>query len=96
MLQYSQREQVEILAEGINTMESWGLTRKTAIRAGNLEANLDLYRAMSELAVPISSHLGCAIFQPPESALQLYSGRHLGERILECFEGMDHSLPKVV
>lgn len=68
---------------GLQAFKSWGVPEPVAMRAGNLHANACVYRAMSEKGLALGSNIGIGVYRPAEDALQLYSGRHRIEKVLE-------------
>jgi hypothetical protein len=83
MADYSPAELAQMIGLGIDCFRRWGLPRPIALRAGNLQANLAVYRAMRDHGLVLASNLGLAIHQPVEHALQLYGGRHWIDGVLE-------------
>lgn len=65
------------------TFRRWGLAPPVAVRNGNLHADLTVYEVMGERGLRLASHIGLAIFRPPERMLQLASGRHWVNGVLE-------------
>lgn len=73
----------EILSAGLDTFSRWGLDRPIAVRTGNLDIDLAVYRALKRFSIPISSSINPIISPPREARLHLWSGRHWIEGVLE-------------
>lgn len=69
-------EAVELINQGIETFEAWGLPRPKAFRSGNLHHGDNLYRALAATGIPYSSNIGMAIYDSGDAAYKLYSGQH--------------------
>ncbi|MDF2177307.1 hypothetical protein P2G88_03495 [Aliiglaciecola sp. CAU 1673] len=54
-----------------------------AIRTGNLRADLTTYQVLAELGIKLSSNIATGVYRPDDPALQLDSGRHLIEGVME-------------
>lgn len=67
----SLREVIETLNYGLSVFESWGVPKPKAYRAGNLVANVNLYKALAVCGFHLSSNLGLGYFMPSERELQI-------------------------
>lgn len=83
MADRSEDELCELISDGIDTFKRWGIPRPVAMRTGGLHADLTIYRALSRNSIPLASNVGISIYQPRESTLQLFAGRHEIEGVLE-------------
>lgn len=79
----SYQEVENILIEGLETFSQWGLPRPKALRTGSLMINKEVYKAMKNTGIQVSSNIGVGIFKPTETELELYSGHH---KINDCDE----------
>jgi peptidoglycan/xylan/chitin deacetylase (PgdA/CDA1 family) len=75
-------ETAEIIRRGLDTLCDWGAPRPISLRTGNLQADVETYRAMRDAGLPLASNLGWALFAPPEPELKLFGGRHRIEGVL--------------
>jgi hypothetical protein len=73
----------ELLVLGLKPFTDWKFPRPIALRVGNFEVDRNVYVAMARVGLEVASNIGLAIYRPEESSLQLYSGRHLIDGILE-------------
>lgn len=69
------QELKKIFEYSIEIFERWVGKRPDAIRTGNLEADLNTYKVMSELKIPIASNIGLGVWKPDDGELWLESGR---------------------
>lgn len=76
-------ELVAFLRRGIDALVRWGLPAPIALRTGNLMVDRNVYRAMAQVGMKISSNIARAVFEPAEPALRLNAGVHEIEGILE-------------
>lgn len=74
---------VALIEDGLATFARWGLVRPIAFRSGNLLSDRQLYRALSQCGIPLSSSIGLALSPPAEPELQLTGGRTWIEGVLE-------------
>lgn len=74
---------VSWMHRGIATFERWGLHSPVAMRAGNLRADRNVYRAMSMTGIKLGSNIGRGVFEPAEPALRFNGGIHRIEGITE-------------
>lgn len=79
----SEDEVVGLIEAGVAAFVRWGMPAPTVLRTGGLKANLAVYRAMRRCGMRVASNLGLAVFRPREPQLQLYSGRHDVEGVVE-------------
>ncbi len=79
----SDAELDEMLLLGMEAFRRWGVPRPTAMRTGNMQVDLAVYRAMARHGFLASSNVARAIARPPDSELQLLGGRYLVDGILE-------------
>lgn len=73
----------EMIEAGTRTFARWGLAKPIAFRSGNLHSDRQLYRALSQCGIPISSSIGLAVSPPAEPELRLTGGRKWIEGVLE-------------
>jgi len=76
-------ELVDLMSYSIDIFKEWKMPAPTAIRTGNLHVDDNVYIAMSDLCLKLSSNIGLAIFKPPDENLQIYSGCHNVHGVLE-------------
>ena len=69
------QELKKIFEYSIEIFERWVGKRPDAIRTGNLEADINNYKDMSELKIPIASNIGLGVWKPDDGELWLESGR---------------------
>ncbi|MCK5423861.1 MAG: hypothetical protein KAI89_00710, partial [Emcibacter sp.] len=67
----------------IEVFERWSGKRPEAIRTGSLVADLNLYKVMRDLNIPLASNVALGVFRPVEPELQIYGGRRAIEGVLE-------------
>lgn len=67
----------------IEVFERWSGKRPEAIRTGSLVADINIYRVMKELNIPLASNVAVGVFFPAEPELQIYSGRKKINGVLE-------------
>ncbi|MCF8473726.1 MAG: hypothetical protein K9G26_03435 [Emcibacter sp.] len=58
----------------IEVFQRWTGKRPEAIRTGSLVADLNLYKVMRDLEIPLASNIALGVFQPDEPELQIYNG----------------------
>lgn len=75
---------VDLLREGQAAFAQWGLAPPQVFRAGSLQHDENLYRALSVVDIPFSSNIGLGIFNSRLADYQLFAGRHMRHGILEC------------
>jgi hypothetical protein len=73
----------EMLSVGLETFRRWGVPTPVALRTGNLQVDLAVYRAMTRHGFRLSSNVACAIFRPTDPCLRLLAGHHHIEGIVE-------------
>lgn len=64
------------MQQGIAAFERWGIGRPVAMRTGSMMADLNVYRAMEAVGLPVASNIGLAVYRPADPSLHLYSGLH--------------------
>ncbi|MBT5186642.1 MAG: polysaccharide deacetylase [Kordiimonadaceae bacterium] len=79
----SYEELKKIFELSIEVFERWTGKRPEAIRTGNLMVDLNVYKVMSDLNIPLASNVGLEIFKPKEGELQLFSGRSKIDDVME-------------
>ncbi len=67
----------------IEIFERWTGHQPLAIRTGSLWADLNVYKVMEKLAIPMASNIGMGVFKPESPQLHLDSGRHLIHNVME-------------
>ncbi|VAV94394.1 hypothetical protein MNBD_ALPHA02-1818 [hydrothermal vent metagenome] len=67
----------------IDIFERWSGKRPEAIRTGSLVADMNLYRVMKDLNIPLASNIALGVFRPVEPELQIYNGRRTINDVLE-------------
>ncbi len=67
----------------IEVFVRWSGKRPEAIRTGSLVADMNLYRVMHDLNIPLASNIALGVFRPDEPELQIYSGHKLIDGVLE-------------
>lgn len=67
----------------IEVFERWSGKRPQAIRTGSLVADMNLYRVMSDLNIPLASNIALGVFRPDEPELHINSGRKYINGVLE-------------
>ncbi|MFC7050751.1 polysaccharide deacetylase family protein [Emcibacter nanhaiensis] len=68
---------VELLRQGMDTIERWTGNRPTSMRTGNFATSLCVFRAMEKAGLKYASNICTAVAPPPEPALQVASGKHV-------------------
>ncbi len=58
----------------IEVFVRWSGKRPEALRSGSLVADMNLYRVMHDLNIPLASNVALGVFRPKEPELQIYSG----------------------
>ncbi len=95
----SQQEAKELIQRGLDSFTEWRVPAPLAVRAGNLSAERTVHQASKELGLPLASNGGFGMFRSRDPALQLFSGRHWIDGVLEvpvtsypdlCWGGMNH------
>ena len=72
-----------LIAAGLAQFQRWNAPAPVALRTGNLQVNQSTYAAMASTGLKVSSNVGLAVYRPSESVLQLASGRHLVNGVIE-------------
>ncbi|MRW84086.1 polysaccharide deacetylase [Pseudoduganella sp. FT26W] len=73
-----------LLRQGQAAFAEWGLPAPQVFRAGNLQYDDNLYRALAAAGIPYSSNIGLGVYNAGLPECQLYAGRHLRHGVLEC------------
>ena len=79
----SYEELKRIFELSIDIFERWAGKRPEAIRTGSLVADLNIYRVMNDLNIPLSSNVAVGVDVPTENELQLYGGRNTINGVME-------------
>jgi len=75
---------VALLRQGLATFAEWGLPAPQVFRAGSLQHDENLYRALAAVGIPFSSNIGLGVYNCGLPDYQLRAGRHLRHGVLEC------------
>lgn len=67
----------------IDIFKKWTGKRPEALRTGSLLADLNIYRVMKDLEIPLASNVAIGVNVPDESELYLNSGRHYVDGVME-------------
>lgn len=67
----------------IERFEKWVGQTPLAIRTGSLWTDLNVYKVMEALSIPMASNIALGVFTPEEAKLQHYSGRKSIQNVLE-------------
>lgn len=67
----------------IDVFERWSGKRPQAIRTGSLVADMNLYRLMDDLNIPLASNIALGVFRPEEPELHINNGRRYINNVLE-------------
>ena len=67
----------------MEVFQKWTGRRPEALRTGSLVADLNIYKVMSDLEIPIASNVAIGLNEPDEKSLQLFGGRQFVEGIME-------------
>jgi protein-tyrosine-phosphatase/peptidoglycan/xylan/chitin deacetylase (PgdA/CDA1 family) len=73
-----------LLRHGQATFAEWGLPPPRVFRAGNLQYDDNLFRALAAAGIPYSSNIGLGIYNAGLTSYQLYAGRHRRHGVVEC------------
>lgn len=65
---------VRFIRGGIQIVENAGAPAPIALRAGNLQAGRNVYKAMEQAGIPVGSNIGLAVSLPAEPAHHRYGG----------------------
>lgn len=74
---------IEVIKTGVRTLERIGCPKPLALRMGNLFVDKNLYHAMSNSGLNVSSNIGLGITRPDDTDLHLYGGRKKIAGVLE-------------
>ena len=83
VLSRSQDQLESLFGEGAGILEKWCGYRPQAMRTGNLHVNRNVYKAMFEAELFVSSNIGRGIYEPVGSALNLSHGCSLIDGVYE-------------
>lgn len=75
---------IALLRQGQATFSEWELPAPQVFRAGSLQHDENLYRALAAVDIPYSSNIGVGVFNCGLPEYRLYAGRHLRHGVLEC------------
>lgn len=75
---------IGLLRDGQAAFAEWGLPPPQVFRAGSLQHDANLYRALAVVDIPFSSNIGLGIFNSGLADYQLCAGRHMRHGVLEC------------
>jgi len=81
---YSIAEVVAFLQEGQEIYQRLTGQAPLALRMGGLQVENNLYPAMEQAGIFLSSNIGVAVYPPPQQALHLYSGVHRIGQVTEA------------
>lgn len=73
----------KIFELSIDVFERWTGKKPEALRTGSLFADLNIYRVMRDLGIPLASNVAIGGNVPDEPELYLHSGRHLIDGVME-------------
>lgn len=79
----SYEELKRIFELSIEVFERWAGKRPEAIRTGSLVTDLNVYKVMNDLNIPLSSNVAVGVDVPAEIELQLYGGRNTVNGVME-------------
>ena len=71
------------MQQGIDTFGRWGLPAPIALRTGNLMVDRNVYCAMRQVGLKLSSNVARAVFEPEEPALRFNAGVRAIEGVTE-------------
>jgi peptidoglycan/xylan/chitin deacetylase (PgdA/CDA1 family) len=77
-------DSIDLIRQGIAAFGEWGLPKPQVFRAGNLQHDDTLYRALARCGIPYSSNIGLAVFDSGDPRYALYAGRHERHGVVEC------------
>lgn len=75
---------IGLLREGQQAFARWGLPPPQVFRAGSLQHDENLYRALAAAGIPFSSNIGLGVYDSGLADYQLLAGRHIRHGVLEC------------
>lgn len=73
----------EVIERGKAVFARWSLPAPTAVRTGSLIMDRALYKVFAEAGLTVSSSVGCGIYQPSDSELNLYSAPRIVDGVME-------------
>ena len=83
VLTRSQDQLESLFGEGADILEKWCGYRPLALRTGNLHVSRNVYKAMFEVEMFVSSNIGRGIYEPVDSALRLSHGCRIVDGVYE-------------
>jgi len=75
---------IALLRQGQETFAAWCLPAPQVFRAGSLQHDENLYRALAAVGIPYSSNIGLGVFNCGLADYQLRAGRHVRHGVVEC------------
>jgi hypothetical protein len=76
-------ELASVIRFGLEVFERWGLPRPIALRTGGFRCDRTVYSAMRKCGLTLASNVALGVYHPSEPELQVTSGRHLVDGIME-------------
>ncbi len=73
----------KIFELSMDIFERWSGKKPDAIRTGSLVADMNIYRVMQDLGIPLSSNIAIGVNVPDEPTLNLHGGRHMVDGVME-------------
>jgi len=73
-----------LLRHGQAAFADWGLPAPQVFRAGNLQYDDALYRALAAAGIAYSSNIGLGVYDGGLPDYRLYAGRHMRHGVVEC------------
>lgn len=73
----------KIFELSIDIFARWTGRKPDAIRTGSLVADMNIYKVMKDLGIPLSSNVAMSVNPPDEPELNLYGGRNIIDGIME-------------
>lgn len=73
----------DIIRIGLDAFDAWGLPRPVALRTGSFFSDMNVFRVMRKLGLPLASNVCLGVHRPREPELQLTGGRHFIEGVME-------------
>jgi len=79
----SAQEMVDIFAEAIDRFVKLGADKPVAVRTGSFSCDIETFKALAKLNVPLSSNVAMGISPPASVTLQNYHGYHEIEGVID-------------
>lgn len=79
----SRSKSIEVIETGIKILERIGCPKPSALRMGNLFVDKNIYHAMNNLGLNVSSNIGLGVSMPKDTDLHLYGGQKILAGVLE-------------